>query len=335
MKKILYIGNQLKHHNATPTSVDILGALLKKEGYQVHTASSKKNKVLRLLDMCFSVVIFRKKIDIVLIDTYSTSNFYYAVAVAWWCRIFKIPYVPILHGGNLPSRLVKSKNLSNTLFRQAKVNVTPSGYLMQKFKEAGYTNLVLIPNSLELIKYTFKQRKMAPRLLWVRSFSEIYNPLMALKVLEKLRKTYPEASLCMVGPDKDGSMERCKKWAVVNSLPVTFTGKLSKKDWLMLSEQYAIFINTTNFDNMPFTILEAMALGLPVVSTNVGGIPYLLEDRQTAMLVYQNDAEAMNTAILKLLEEETLAHIISTNARKKVEKFDWNEVKPLWKSIFE
>jgi len=335
MKKILYIGNQLKYFNATPTSVDILSALLKKEGYEVHTASGKKNKVLRMLDMCFSVIKFRNKIDIVLIDTYSTSNFYYAVAVAWWCKIFKIPYVPILHGGNLPNRLIKSKKLSNTLFHLAKTNVTPSEYLMQKFKEAGYFNLVVIPNSLELKNYVFKQRKMAPRLLWVRSFSEIYNTLMALNVLEKLRETYPEASLCMVGPEKDGSMERCKKWAVVNSLPVTFKGKLSKTDWVRLSESYAIFINTTNFDNMPFSLLEAMALGLPIVSTNVGGIPFLVEDGQTAMLVNKDDTEAMSDAIIKLIKEEPLANKISINARKKVEKFDWSEVKPLWMSVFE
>ncbi|PKP26357.1 MAG: glycosyl transferase family 1 [Bacteroidetes bacterium HGW-Bacteroidetes-2] len=335
MKKILYIGNQLKQNNFTPTSVDILGTLLIKEGYLVHTASNKKNKGLRLLDMCFSIIKYRNKIDIVLIDTYSTTNFYYAVTVAWWCRFFKIPYIPILHGGNLPYRLQKSKKLSNRLFQQAKVNVTPSGYLLQKFKDAGYSNLVLIPNSLELKNYVFKQRKMAPAFLWVRSFSKIYNPLMALKVIDKIRKTYPEATLCMVGPDKDGSLEQCKKWAIANNIPVTFTGKLSKKDWLALSEDFTIFINTANFDNTPFTILEAMALGIPIVSTNVGGIPYLLEDRQTAILVNPEDAEAMTTAIKHLLQNEILAQTIAKTARKKVETFDWNEVKHLWKSVFE
>ncbi len=334
MKKILYIGNQLKHNNATITSVDTLGSLLAKEGYLVRTASSKKNKGIRLLDMCLTVFKFRKDTDVVIIDTYSTTNFYYAVVVGWWCRKLKIPYIPILHGGNLPNRLQKSKQQSKTLFGKAYVNITPSNYLLAEFKLAGYLNLLLIPNSIEIKNYNYLERKMKPKLLWVRSFSEIYNPMLALSVIENVQKKYPEASLAMVGPDKDGSLQKCREVVKAKKLNVTFTGKLNKEAWIEFSSGYAIFINTTNFDNTPVSVIEAMALGLPVISTNVGGIPYLLDDRKNALLVPPNDAEAITKAVLELVDNAGFAKELSQNARDKAETFDWEKVKLLWNSVF-
>ena len=132
--KLLYIGNKLAAHGKPPTAIDTVPTKLGEEGYSVETASSKKNKILRLSDMVFSTFKSRKKVDLVLIDTYSTQNFYYAVIIGAMCRFFKIPYIPILHGGNLPHRLKKSKITCKQLFSGAYTNVAPSAYLVEKFK---------------------------------------------------------------------------------------------------------------------------------------------------------------------------------------------------------
>ena len=115
-KTILYIGNKLSNNGATVTSIETLGVFLEAEGFDVYAASSAENKFLRLFDMLFSVFRYSKKVSIVLIDTYSTQNFYFAVIVAKVCRVLKVPYVPILRGGNLPSRLIKNNGLSLELF---------------------------------------------------------------------------------------------------------------------------------------------------------------------------------------------------------------------------
>jgi len=92
----------------------------------------------------------------------------------------------------------------------------------------------------------------------------------------------------MVGPDKDGSMEVCKKYVLINNLPVTFTGKLKKKNWTGLASKFDIFINTSNIDNSPLSVIEAMALGLPVITTNVGGIPFLIDHKVDGILIDKN-----------------------------------------------
>ncbi len=177
------------------------------------------------------------------------------------------------------------------------------------------------------------REELRPKLLWVRSFAEIYNPMMALKVLEKLRTDFPNATLCMVGPEKDGSLQKCMDYAKSKNLNVKFTGKLSKPAWRDLSVAYDIFINTTNFDNTPVSVMEAMALGLPIVTTNVGGIPFLMTHNEEGVLVPENDVVEMATAVKKLISEERTGVFLTENARKKAETFDWEIVKHDWDKL--
>jgi glycosyltransferase involved in cell wall biosynthesis len=336
MQKILYIGNKLSKHGFTPTNIETLGAFFDKDGYQVVYASDKKNQMLRFLDMGYSVIKHQKKVDYVLIDTYSTFSFWYVFMVSQLCRIFKLRYIPILHGGNLPHRLDNSPKLSKLIFNHSLKNVAPSGYLLDAFQKRHFPNLVFIPNTIDLTDYPYANKRdtTIPKLLWVRSFAALYNPKMAVDVLKALQKQYPTAELCMVGPNKDGSLEETRAYAKQQNVVVTFTGRLSKTEWVTLSEKYNVFINTTNFDNTPVSVIEAMCLGLPVVTTNVGGIPFLLEHQKTALLV---DAEAviqMTDSILEIMQNTELRNALVKNGRKHVESFDWQQVKQKWAKVF-
>ncbi|WP_339655478.1 glycosyltransferase family 4 protein [uncultured Salegentibacter sp.] len=334
MKKLLYIGNELEDRGGAPTSIDKLSPLLLNEGFEVKTSSSHKNQVLRLSEMLTDIIKYKVWVDYVLIDTYSTRNFWYAVLAAQLCRNLQLDYILLLHGGNLPLRLKKNPQLSTSLFKNAKQNIAPSRYLFDIFHKAGFTNLKYIPNSIFLKDYPFKPRKvLKPKLLWVRAFAEIYNPILALQVLEELLKEFPEAELCMVGSEKDDSYKECVNYAKKNKLPAKFTGKLSKSEWIALSEGYDIFLNTTNVDNTPVSLIEAMALGFPIISTNVGGIPYLLRNEETGILVPPDDESTMLSAIKELLINQDLAEKISRNARQQAEKFDWEIVKKDWKEV--
>ena len=333
-KRLLYIGNNLASTKSTLTTISILSKGLIEEGYSVKLASSINNKLFRLLDMVWAVIKYRNQIDVVLIDTYSTQNFYYAVAIAKLCRFFKIPYIPILHGGNLPARLKKSPKQSKKLFANAKTNIAPSNYLTEAFVKEGYTNITYIPNTIEIKNYPFLFRKeIKANLFWLRSFAQLYNPKLALAIVEALQEQNIEVSLCMVGPEKDGSLAECKRLATEKNLPITFTGKLSKEEWIHLSKEYDLFINTTNFDNTPVSVIEAMALGLPVISTNVGGMPYLIAHNKTGILVPPNNVDVFVKAIIQLLSNPEKTESLSENAREAMEQFDWEFIKEKWDEV--
>lgn len=331
MKCLLYIGNKLSDHGYTSTSIETLGTFLEGEGFHVYYASSKKNKVLRMLEMIVKTVKYNKNVDYVLIDTYSTKNFWYALVISQLCRILNLKYIPNLHGGNLPNRILRSKFFSRLIFNNAYINIAPSYYLFEAFKKNGYTNLKYIPNTIEMQLYTSSPKEFkVPKILWVRSFAKIYNPLMAVKVFIKIKDIYPGAKICMVGPKKDDSHVKTLKYAKKNKVEVVVTGKLSKKEWIEVSKEYNVFINTTHLDNTPISVIEAMALGLPVVSTNVGGIPYLLEHNINSLLVNDDDIDGMTNQINRLFTEPNLAHNLSEKGKESVKSFDWELVKKQW-----
>ena len=117
------------------------------------------------------------------------------------------------------------------------------------------------------------------------------------------------------------------------NLEVEFTGKLEKEEWIELSKNYNVFINTSHFDNTPISVIEAMALGLPVISTNVGGIPFLLENRKNALLVNDSDTLAMVNNIKEIFSNQDIRNTIIKNARLIAESFDWSVVKEKWLDI--
>lgn len=336
MTQLLYIGNNLSLDRSNPSVMATLGPLLESEGYGVTYASSKANKIARLMDMLMAVWRQRKSVEIVLIDTYSTQNFYYAFMVSQLCRALHLPYIPILHGGRLPQRLQAYPKLCRRLFNHALTNVCPSKYLQDAFANEGYTNLTYAPNPIPLEQYPFTERRFdIPKLLWVRSFASLYNPGMAVQVLKRLQDLGIPAELCMVGPDSDGSLQQVKDLATELGVTVQFTGKLSKAAWMALSQDHNIFINTTHVDNTPVSVIEAMALGLPVVSTNVGGMPYLIEHETTGLLVKPTDVDAMVAAILQLIEHPEERSSIIKHARVLAESFDWGVVKQRWKEVLD
>lgn len=336
MKTLIYIGNKLSKHGYTPTTIETLGQRLKPI-INVMSVSNHRNYVFRILDM-WKAILMAPKNSIVLIDTYSSKAFHFA----WTCGIIAkwrgIPYIPFLHGGDLPVRMDRSWFLSRRYFTKAKFIISPSGYLKSEVEKRFPVSVRIIPNFIDIDKYPYASKSYHQiKLLWVRSLHEIYNPKMAIHILKGLHHSgYKDAKLCMIGPDKDGSQLEiealAKKLNVTHALELT--GRLSKNAWIAKSKDYNIFINTTNADNTPVSVMEAMALGFPVITTNVGGIPFLFENNKEGIMVPPNNTEAMTEAIINLVEKPELANKLSLAAREKATSWDWLNVKEMWKHLF-
>jgi glycosyltransferase involved in cell wall biosynthesis len=203
---------------------------------------------------------------------------------------------------------------------------------MSKLKENNF-NCKYVPNFIKTKDYKSRVRgHLRPKILWVRAFHKMYNPTMAIETINILKNKYPEINLCMVGPDKDGSLKDCKN--IANEYDITknikYTGYLSKNDWHELSNEYDIFINTTNFESFGLSLIEASALGLPLISTNAGEIKYIYKNNINAMLVDKNDSRAMASQIDKLIENKDLARYLSEHNIKRSKKYNWESIKDNW-----
>ncbi|MGV6844754.1 MAG: glycosyltransferase family 4 protein [Lutibacter sp.] len=333
--KILYIGNNLVSVTGYQTAMQTLSDMLSEQGFIIYKSSSKKNKYIRLVSMCFSLIKLRRKVKILLIDTFSTKNFYYALIISQLARLFKLKYVLILHGGNLPKRLKNNPRLSKILFKNAHKIVSPSDYLAAIFNKYNYETQI-IPNFINFKSIPFKKRTgFKPNILWVRAFDKNYNPELAIKAMNNIQNDFPNAQLTMVGPDKDGSLAKCKKLAEKYNLSkcVQFTGILKQIEWYELSKNFDIFINTTNIDNTPASVLEAMALGLPIVSTNVGGIPYIIQNEFNGFLISKNDEIELANTIKHLIINQDKTIEIVKNGLESLEKYSEEVIKKQWLNL--
>ena len=336
-KTILFIGNYFLSKNSNRNVWFEIPSKLEKLGWKTLTTSNKKLKPLRLLGMLYTIFANRRAYDLAMVDVFSGSAFIWAEMSAWLLNKINKPFLLNLRGGNLPEFANHYPHRVIHTLKSANVVTSPSAYLkesLQKFRK----DIQIIPNPIEIASYSYRPRKLhKPKLMWVRAFHEIYNPSLAPKVLDKLTKKWPNIHLSMVGPDKgDGSLQKFRNLSETLNMEnhISLIGGVPRYQVPTILNQGDIFINTTNFDNTPVSVIEAMACGLCIVSTNVGGIPYLLADEINALLVPPDDPQAMAEAIERIILNPDLAARLSLNARQKAERFDWSIVLPKWDHLF-
>ena len=287
--------------------------------------------------MIRTILYRRNDYSIAIIDVYSGQAFLWAFVCGWLLKYIGKPYILSLHGGNLPAFSEKFPRVMTIFFDNAIQVICPSNYLqirMSKFRQ----DIKVIANGIDIDQYSYSLNEHSPKkIIWLRAFHHIYNPTLAIKVLTQLVENGTHISLTMIGPDKkDGSLNDILEFAkdlVVRNQLIIISGIPKEQVPIELSKG-DIFINTTNIDNTPVSVIEAMACGLCIVSTDVGGIPYLLDNEVNALLVPPNDPKAMASAISRILSDPGLAQFLSSNARKKAEEFDWDVVLPIWEQLF-
>ena len=334
--KLLYISNVLGNRGFTPGIAENLSRKFS-EFSTVTIVSDKKNQIKRLFEMIYTIYNRYKTLDLVLIDTFSGKSYYFAILSSYLCYFLNLRYILVLRGGNLKNEFLRKKLISNRILFNSYQIISPSVFFERSLSRI-QIKTTYIPNYIDIENYRFKYRKKCmPKLLWVRSFHKVYNPEMAIYVTYELNKIYPNVELCMVGPEKDEMLEKCKRLSerlnIANN--IQFTGLLKKKDWISLSYNYDIFLNTTDYDNLPVSVIEVMALGIPIVSTNAGGLKYLHSQESDGLLVEKNDIQMMKNNVIRLIENKKLAQTLSFNGRQKAKKFRWEEVKDLWNKVFE
>ena len=337
---VLLVGNFLSRHVVTRTVGEELAARLAAAGWPVTSTSERLGRLSRLLDM--QRTIWRggpgraRAWAVAVVDVYSGAAFLWAEAACWSLRRRRTPYVLTLHGGRLPELARRRPGRVRRLLASARAVTTPSPYL-QRTMAPSRGDLRLLPNPLDLAAYPYvcRERPRA-RLVWLRAFHRIYRPELAPRVLALLAAEHPEATLTMIGPDKgDGSLERTRRAAADLGVAgrVTFAGGVPKEEVGRRLAHGDVFLNTSDADNAPVSVTEAMACGLCVVTTDAGGLRDLVADGDDALVVPRGSAAEMAAAVARLLADRALAARLSSNARRRAEALDWSRLLPEWEEL--
>ena len=222
-----------------------------------------------------------------------------------------------------------------TMRRFATMIVAPSGYLVDVFGKHGLT-AVSIFNFVPIDKLPYRKRSnLRPKFFSNRNHEALYNVACTIRAFAIIRRRFPAATLTVAG---DGAeRKRLEELAVELSVAdaVTFIGRV---DPVLMGVQYDaadIYLNSPNIDNMPGSIVEAFACGLPVVSTNAGGIPYIVDHERTGLLSACDDHNALAASAIRMLEDPSFAEQIATNARAECEaQYVWPSVKSRWEALY-
>ena len=237
------------------------------------------------------------------------------------------------HSGEAEDHLANWRLTAVPTIRLADRIVVPSGYLVEVFARYGLV-AESIYNVVELELFPYRERStVRPAFLTNRHHESLYNVPCALHAFAIVQRQRLDASLIVAG---DGAM-RPQLEALARTLAlqnVQFVGRVSTAEMARLHAETDICINASDIDNMPVSIIECLSSGLPVVTTDAGGIPFIVHDGETALIVGRNDPSALAAASLRLLDEPGLAARLGRNGRDACREFRWSEVRERWRQTY-
>jgi glycosyltransferase involved in cell wall biosynthesis len=300
----------------------------------VLTTSHRTARSARLADTVASIARWRNAVDVAVVMVFSGAGFVMADATTRAAKAVGLPVVLWLHGGNLPDHAARHPRWARDVLSRAKRVVAPSPYLRRTAASLGF-KAVVVPNLLPLEGYPWRQRySLAPRILWMRTFEDLYQPEVAVDVLDLLRRTCPRATLTMAGQDT-GGLAGTRAYVHQKGLDgyVRFAGFLDEAGKRAALADHDLFLNTTRVDNTPVSLMEAAASGLPIVSTASGGIPDLFEHGRTALLADIGDTAAIAAHLNRLLADAELAGALSEAGRELASRSLWPAVRQRWEAV--
>jgi len=258
-----------------------------------------------------------------------------AAPAIWVARLRGVPVIVNYRGGEAAAFLQRSAALVRATLARARVLVVPSGFLEEIFARHGMSATV-VPNIVDLERFRPRSpgtAREAEEIVVARNLEAIYGIDLALAAFQKVHRERPRARLVVAGTGPEHARLAAMRDSLGLSDAVSFCGRLDRDAMAARLAGAAVALNPSRVDNMPNSVLEAMASGVPVVSTRVGGVPFIVRDGVTGLLV-EPAVDAMAAAILKLLTDEPLARSLAAAAQADVQQYAWPRVRPLWLAVY-
>jgi len=290
--------------------------------------------IVTSLAYCASLLLKIPKHDIIHVFSASYFSFLLAPAPAIFiARLFGKKVILNYHSGEAEDHLRCWPRTAVPIMRLADELIVPSPYLVDVFRKFGL-QARSVANMIDVERFRFRKRKpLLPLFLSNRNLYPLYNVACIVRAFAIIQQKFPEARLTIAG---DGR-QRAALEALVRELKlrnVEFYGLVAPDKMSELYDEAHIFLNSSNIDNMPGSILDSFASGLPVVSTNAGGIPYIITHERTGLLVPKNDHDAMAAWAIHLLESPALTESIARNAYEECPAYTWQAVRETWLTTY-
>ncbi len=319
--KILLISNYVEGVGGISVQVKLLRDLLRGEGY-VCDVLSTKGSIAKRIKAAIALLSKGRKYDVFHIHACSDRGFLPAILGINIGRLLKKRIVLTFHGGGAEGFFKRKQGLVKRYLSRTSANIVLSGFIGRVFDQYEIPYKV-VPNILESDDSAFRARtEIKPKFISIRSFSETYNIKCTLEAFDVVKKKYPDASLTLLG---DGPLRlELEQYVIDHHLQnVTFVGQVPNTEIYRYLDDADIMVSSSRFDNMPVSVLEGFKAGLLVIASNVGGVPYMIEDGKNGLLFdSDNDAQMAEKMIAAVEQPEASIRMIE-RARHCLDDYKW------------
>jgi L-malate glycosyltransferase len=298
---------------------------------------STRVKYLRTVvnELAYVRLLFRElaHADVVHVFSASYSSFLLAPLPAILvARALGRPVVLNYRSGQAPDHLRRSP-LARRMIAAVNRNVVPSSFLLEVFRGFGI-DATIVPNIVDLDRFRYRERDpLRPLLVSTRNFDALYNVATTIRAFRIVQDRWPEAALTLVGGGPQEALLRALV-AELRLRNVTFAGRVKPDEIAGFYAASDIYVQSPDIDNMPTSVLEAFASGLPVVSTGAGGVPAILTDGRHGLLAPLGDHETIGRGILRLLEHPAFARGLARAAYATCSACTWPAVRERWLATY-
>ncbi len=310
-----------------------------KFGLKDSSANLDKITPQRLISLFFLLLWGFRKIGVLKPDIIHSHSADMGFFISFAARFYRIPVVNTCHGISFDDkqyfflkRLAEKFFLKHSGFKQITI-VDENG--LEILEKAGIKKGICVPNGVNVHKFKQRPEKAdkTTRFLFVGRL-EKQKGLEYLIQAAKFLKGQNDFEIIIVGDGEEAvDLKKITTELEVEDI-VKFTGKVSEEALLDHYTRCDIFVLPSLWEGLPLTLLEAASAGLPIISTEVGGIPSIFAHGENAMLVKARKSRELAEEMQKLIRDKELQKTLSTSARKLAEKYSWENSAKQLESVY-
>lgn len=330
---ILFVANYRQSSGGISSQIEILNRSLQQEGYNTGIFSLKGNPLFRI-NAIFKLKTVGKDYDIIHIHACSQWGFLPAIVGIRVGKKLGKRVVLTYHGGSANEFFKKHSKLVRKYLGKTDVNIVLSGYLYEVFKRYDIP-CVTIPNIIELKEGVYRERtEVLPHFIGIRSLTPTYNILCTIKAFQKVKQLYPQATLKLLG---DGPLRKELELYVSEQhiSDVSFEGRVPYDKIYDFLDKSDVMLSSPFIDNMPMSLLEGFNAGLLVVSSNVGGVPYMINDGVNGLLFISDNYDEMADKMIEAIKNQERSKKMIRAAHDSLKAYSWESNKEKYSSIYQ
>jgi len=302
------------------------------EGFHIHRVKTVRRPVFQVLTYIPKSLPVIRKINPDIVHCQSIPLGLSGFLIK---KLFGKPYVVYGRGSDVYNPWIFKNIVSKLVLRNADAIIALTEDMKKRIQNIHDRSVFVIPNGVDLERFgelpqeiPDKESKLTDEkvIIFIGTLRPVKGVRYLIEAMRMIAEGYKRTRLLLVGDGEErGYLEK-----LVNKMGledcVSFIGRVPHERALTYMVTSDVFVLPSLSEGFPMTILEAMACGLPIVATRIGGLPEVIEDGRSGFLVEPENPKEIAERVLLLLEDNELRKRISLNNKERVEKYSWQHI---------